>query len=266
MSAPSILRRIADERADDVARDRSVRTEQALRAQAGAMSAARSVPGFYDALASPGLSLIAEIKRASPSRGRIAGIPEPVDLAHAYAAGGARAISVLTEPRHFMGSLDDLRAVSAAAPVPTLRKDFVVDPYQVLEAAADGAGAVLLIVALHPTPAQLTPLLAAAAELDLDALVEVHDEAELDTALEAGARIVGVNHRDLRTFEIDHARFERLRPRIPAGVVSVAESGIHDAATAARLFDAGADAILVGEHLAAAPDPAAAARALLGRA
>ena len=102
--------------------------------------------------------------------------------------------------------------------------------------------------------------------LDIDALVEVHDEAELDTALEAGARIVGVNHRDLRTFEIDHARFERLRPRIPAGVVSVAESGIHDAATAARLFDAGADAILVGEHLAAAPDPAAAARALLGRA
>lgn len=258
---PDILARIGAERTAALAEERRTDPDEAAYARALATPAPQG--RFVAALSTPGLSVIAEVKRASPSRGRIAGIPDPVALADAYAAGGAAAISVLTEPLHFLGSPADLQAVARGV-VPVLRKDFVVDVRQIWEARAWGASACLLIVAMHPTEAALAPLIAACEALGLAALVEVHDAGECDVALAAGATIVGVNHRNLRDFSIDMGLFGALRPRIPAGVLAVAESGIHDAATAARMVEAGADAILVGEHLARDVDPAAALRALRG--
>lgn len=261
MSAPTILQRIADERRADVAELSARRPLHALRADA--LRTAAPEGRFADALRQPGLQVIAEIKRASPSRGRIADIPEPTELARAYRSGGAAALSVLTEPRHFLGSDDDLRAVSAASGLPCIRKDFLVEPYQVWEAREMGAAACLLIVALMPEVGELRAMLDCAHEAGLDALVETHDAAELRVALEAGAQILGVNHRNLHTFEMDMNLFEELRPTIPEGRIAVAESGIHSAADARRMAQAGADAVLVGEHLARADDPAAAVRALL---
>ena len=260
MSQVTILQQIARERQADVDAARASRSLDTVRAEALRTPA----PGgrFAAALRTTSLEVIAEVKRASPSRGRIAGIPDPVALASAYAAGGAAAISVLTEPRHFLGSDEDLRQVAAATGLPCLRKDFIVDPYQVWEARLLGASACLLIVALLPTVDQLRPLLDVAGEAGLDVLVETHDEQELRTAIDAGATIIGVNHRNLHTFEMDMTLFERLRPQLPAGAIAVAESGVHEPATAARLRRAGADAILVGEHLARAADPAAALRQL----
>lgn len=258
---PDILARIGVERLAALALDRQREPDEVVFARATATPAPNG--RFAAALSAPGLSVIAEVKRASPSRGRIAGIPDPVVLADAYAAGGAAAISVLTEPLHFLGSPADLQAVARGA-VPVLRKDFVVDVRQIWEARAWGASACLLIVAMHPTATALAPLIAACEDLGLAALVEVHDARECDVALVAGAQLVGVNHRNLRDFSIDMGLFAALRPQIPAGVLAIAESGIHDAATAARMLEAGADAILVGEHLARDPDPAAALRALRG--
>lgn len=262
MSAPTILQRIADERRGDVARDRAAVSLEALR------EAALQVPSpdgrFKRGLRTDHLEVIAEVKRASPSKGRIADIPSPVELAAAYGHGGAAGISVLTEPRHFLGAPEDLRAVAQASGVPVLRKDFLIDPYMVWEARLWGASACLLIVSLLPKVSDLAPLLAEARAAGLDALVEVHDGEELAVAIDAGAEIVGVNHRNLHTFEMDMGLFERLRAQFPSDVVSVAESGIFDRAMAQRMRDAGADAILVGEYLARSADPAAAIRDLRG--
>lgn len=262
MSAPTILQNIANERRGDV--DILQKETPLAQLKEAALKTPSPAGRFKDALAADGLSLIAEVKRASPSKGRIADIPSPVELAQAYATGGAAAISVLTEPRHFLGDKEDLQAVTNASGLPVLRKDFLIDPYMIWEARAWGASACLLIVALLPTPEQLAPLIEEARAAGLDALVEVHDEAELDVAVDAGAEIIGVNHRNLHTFEVDITLFERLRPRLPSGIITVAESGILSPDTARRMQRAGADAILVGEHLARAEDPVAAARALHG--
>lgn len=203
---------------------------------------------------SDGPHIIAEVKRASPSKGALADIPEPASLAARYQAGGASAISVLTEERRFLGSLDDLRAVRAAVSVPVLRKDFIADEYQLLEARAFGADLALLIVA-SLEPARLAQLHRFATGLGLSVLVEVHDEHEIDAALEAGARILGVNTRDLKTFTMHPERFAELRARIPADVVAVAESGVRDATDVARYRRDGADAVLVGEALVTDGDP-----------
>jgi indole-3-glycerol phosphate synthase len=216
---------------------------------------------FVAALRRPALAVIAEMKQRTPSMGMLAEDYRPADLAHMYAEGGAAAISVLTHMAGFGGRVEHIRAVRAATSLPILRKDFVTDPYEVAEARASGADAVLLIVAALE-PAQLTSLVAVAKSRGVAALVEVHDEAQTEAALEAGAQAVGVNHRDLRTFEVDLALTERLRRLVPAEVVMVAESGIHDADDARRMREAGADAILVGEALMRAGDAAAKIREL----
>ncbi len=213
------------------------------------------------AFRSPGLSVIAEVKRRSPSKGELADIPDPAALAAAYAAGGADAISVLTEQRRFGGSLADLRAVRAAVATPLLRKDFVVTGYQLLEARAAGADLVLLIVAALDGQ-QLQELHLQARELGLTVLTEVHDEPEVERALEVGADLVGVNARNLKTLEVDPATFGRLAPLLPPEVVKVAESGVGGPADATRYADEGADVVLVGEALVKDGDPRSAVAAL----
>jgi indole-3-glycerol phosphate synthase len=208
-----------------------------------------------------GLSVIAEVKRRSPSKGDLAEIPDPAALATAYAAGGADAISVLTEERRFSGSLADLDAVRAAVDTPLLRKDFVVSDYQVLEARAHGADLVLLIVAALDD-AQLGDLHQAVRGLGMTPLVEVHDEAEVDRAVAAGAELVGVNARNLKTLDVDPDTFARLAGLLPEGIVKVAESGIAGPADAARYAAEGADVVLVGEALVRTGDPAAAVAAM----
>ncbi|MBW3620193.1 MAG: indole-3-glycerol phosphate synthase TrpC [Actinobacteria bacterium] len=218
-------------------------------------------PDFAGALRRPGVSVIAEVKRASPSRGELAPGLDAVAQARAYRSGGAVAISVLTEPERFKGSLDDLAAVSALG-TPTLRKDFVVDRYQIWEARATGAAAVLLIVAALDEET-LGDLYVAARNAHLDVLVEVHDEDELAVAVDLGAKIIGINARDLRSFELDRDAFARLRPAVPSGTLVVAESGVGGPDDVRRAAAAGADAVLVGESLIAADDPAAAVAALV---
>jgi indole-3-glycerol phosphate synthase len=215
------------------------------------------------AFRAPGLSVIAEVKRRSPSKGDLAEIPDPAALARSYAEGGADAISVLTEARRFGGSLDDLRAVRAAVDTPLLRKDFIVSTYQLLEARAAGADLVLLIVAALDD-ATLARLHAEARELGLTVLVEVHDDAEIARALDAGAELVGVNARNLKTLEVDPDTFGRLVGRLPEGVVRVAESGITGPDDAARYAAEGADVVLVGEALVKDGDPAGAVATMRG--
>ncbi len=222
---------------------------------------AARIPEAKDALArlhdDTAVAVIAEVKRSSPSKGALAPIADPAALAAEYEAGGAAAISVLTERRRFGGSLADLDAVRAAVDVPVLRKDFVVTPYQVWEARAHGADLVLLIVAaLEQTV--LTSLVERVHSLGMTALVEVHDEEEVSRAVDAGARCIGVNARSLRTLEVDRTTFARVAPLIPAGIVRIAESGVrgpHDVMDHAR---SGADAVLVGESLVTGKDPRAA--------
>jgi indole-3-glycerol phosphate synthase len=203
---------------------------------------------FAAALRGAGVGVVAEIKRASPSKGVLAESVDPAELSRRYAAAGADAISVLTEVHRFNGSLDDLAAVRAAVDVPLLRKDFLFDPYHLYQARAVGADAALLIVAMLEQDA-LRDLIALSYELSLTPLVEVHAEAEVERALAAGARIVGINNRNLHTFEVDLAVTERLRPLVPADLTVVGESGVFGAAEVARLRAAGVDAILVGEAL-----------------
>ncbi len=217
---------------------------------------------FSEALIAEGISLIAEMKRASPSRGPIRPDARVEDIVSAYQEAGARAVSVLTEPEYFGGSLDDLVAARAACDLPLLRKDFVVDEYQLLEARLAGADAVLLIVAALE-PARLTALIGAAAELGMDSLVEVHDEQEVEEAVEAGAEVIGVNNRNLHSLEVDISTTFRLLADVPAGTVVVAESGIAGRATVRDLEEAGVDAILVGEALMSQDDPRMAVRELL---
>jgi indole-3-glycerol phosphate synthase len=210
-----------------------------------------------------GSSVIAEVKRKSPSKGRLAEIDDPAGLASRYAAGGAAAISVLTERRRFGGSLDDLRAVRAAVDVPILRKDFIVDAYQLVEGRAAGADLALLIVAALPGD-QLRRLHDEARELGLTVLVEVHDEAETERAVELGAELSGVNARNLKTLTVDDDTFGRLAPQIPDDRVKVAESGIFSAADVQRYVDQGARVALVGEALVKDGDPETAVRSMTG--
>ncbi len=208
----------------------------------------------YRALRGPGVGVIAEVKRASPSRGPLAEIADPAALATEYEAGGARCVSVLTEPRYFGGSLDDLAAVRAAVDVPLLRKDFIVSSYQVHEARAYGADLVLLIVAALEQQV-LIGLRERIESLGMTALIEVHDEEEADRALEAGAKVIGVNARNLRTMEVDRGVFERVAPGLPNDVVKVAESGVRGPHDLIRYAAAGADAVLVGEGLVTKKSP-----------
>jgi indole-3-glycerol phosphate synthase len=209
---------------------------------------------FAGALRGPRLMVIAEMKQRTPTMGVLAEDYRPADLAHAYTEGGAAAISVLTQMASFGGRPEHVMAARAATTLPILRKDFVTDPFEIAEARAAGADAVLLIVAALER-SQLAQLLAVAKSRGVAALVEVHDEPETNAALEAGAQVIGVNHRDLRTFAVDLALTERLRKLIPTNVVVVAESGIQTADDARRVYEAGANAILVGEALMRADNP-----------
>jgi len=206
------------------------------------------------ALAAPDVAVIAEVKRSSPSAGQLATIGDPAALAAEYESGGAAMISVLTETRRFGGSLADLDAVRLGVQIPVLRKDFVVTPYQVWEARAHGADAVLLIVAALEQEV-LVSLRERIESLGMTALVEVHDEAEAIRALDAGARVVGVNNRNLRTLEVDRDTFARVAPTVPSSVVRVAESGVRGPHDLLACAAAGADAVLVGEGLVKAAAP-----------
>jgi indole-3-glycerol phosphate synthase len=214
------------------------------------------------ALRRPGLALIAEVKRSSPSKGSLADIPDPAALAADYEAGGATVVSVLTERRRFGGSLADLDAVRKAVRIPVLRKDFIVDDYQLHEARAHGADLILLIVAAL-AQADLVRLQALTRGLGMTALVEVHDADEVSRALDAGASVIGVNARNLKTLAVDPDTFGRLAGLVPDTCVRVAESGIAGPADAARYAAEGADAVLVGEALVRDGDPRRAAAALI---
>ena len=248
-------------------RDIVVRQQAESYDRIGARVATARTPdgaAFVRALGRAGtVNVIAECKRRSPSRGVLKETYDPVAQARAYVDGGAAAISVLTEPSFFDGALAHLTAVRAAVPVPLLRKDFVVDEYQLFEAVVAGADAVLLIVSAL-TPAALSRLHAAATALGLAVLVEVHDDAELDVALEAGASIVGVNNRNLRTLAVDTAVSERLAARMPAGVIAVSESGLRAPGDVARMQALGYRAFLIGERLMTSADPARELRRLTG--
>jgi indole-3-glycerol phosphate synthase len=235
---------------------RKQREVETLRcASAGIWAKAESLPAARDlATALRGGTLIAELKRRSPSGGELRAELDCARLAADYASAGAAAISVLTDGPDFGGSLDDLAEVRAAVDLPLLRKDFTVDPVQVAEARVAGADWVLLIVALL-TGEQLDECLDAVRRARAHAIVEVHDAAELSSAVAAGVECIGINNRDLRTLESDVTTFVRLRPAVPDGVVCVAESGIRDAETVARMVDDGADAVLVGEALMRASSP-----------
>ena len=249
-----------------VARTRERLHERLLQRPLDEMLATAPTPGirrpFREAVGGDGLNIIAEFKRRSPSKGALREDLTASGVAQAYEAGGARALSVLTEEDFFGGHLGDLRQARAATRLPTLRKDFLVDPYQVWEAWIAGADAVLLIVAALGEK-DLRKLLDTALEAGLDPLVEVHDERELDTALTCGARLVGVNNRDLQTLEVSLDTALRIAPHIPDDVVAVAESGIATGADVRRLRDAGYDAFLVGEHFMTAPDPGQAVKGLI---
>src|SRR3954463_14912870 len=245
---------------EDLSRRRAETSESDLRARLlDVPPALDPMPAFRAA----GSSVVAEVKRRSPSRGDLAEIADPAALATAYERGGAAAVSVLTEERRFGGSLADLAAVRAAVSVPVLRKDFVVEPYQLLEARAAGADLVLLIVAALPGDA-LVRLYDLTRELGLTALVEVHDEPESERAVDLGATLVGVNARNLKTLDVDPAIFAKLAPLLPVGVVTVAESGITGHADVRRHVTEGADVVLVGEALVRDGDPEGAVRALTG--
>ncbi|MFS8478169.1 MAG: indole-3-glycerol phosphate synthase TrpC [Micromonosporaceae bacterium] len=241
---------LAGVREDVEERARRVPLEQ-VKEQAAAAPPPRDA---YSLLRAPGVGVIAEVKRASPSAGQLADIPDPAALAREYAAGGARCISVLTERRRFGGSLEDFAAVRAAVDVPLLRKDFVVSSYQVHEARAYGADMVLLIVAALEQNV-LTGLLERIESLGMTALVEVHTEDEADRALAAGARVIGINARNLRTLTVDRSVFDRIAPGIPNHVVKIAESGVRGPHDLIRYAAAGADAVLVGEGLVTKKSP-----------
>ncbi len=241
---------VAGAREDVAAREAVVPLEQVK-------DAAQAAPAALDALAAlraPGVAVIAEVKRRSPSKGELAEIADPAELAGAYQAGGARMISVLTEQRRFGGSLDDLDAVRATVRIPVLRKDFVVSSYQVHEARAHGADVVLLIVAALEQNA-LIGLRERIESLGMTALVEVHTEQEADRAIDAGASVIGVNARDLHTLSVDRATFERIAPGLPNSIVKIAESGVRGPLDLIEYAAAGADAVLVGEGLVTNDDP-----------
>ena len=260
--APDILKEIVAVKRKEVERLKRDVPISSLKERTGAQPPALSLSA---ALGAPGVSVIAEVKKASPVKGRLREDFDPTSLAASYVDGGAAAVSVLTNFDHFQGTIDDLQAVwSVCRPrgLPVLRKEFIFDPYQVHEARAYGADAILLIVAMLDG-GLLRELLCLAAELEMESLVEIHDETELAAALDAGAQIVGINNRDLRTFRTDLETTERLAPQVPDGRTVVSESGIGAREEVARVAAAGAHAVLVGESLVTAGDPAAKLRELL---
>jgi indole-3-glycerol phosphate synthase len=244
---------------EDVAARQSLVSLQEVKARAADAAPARDA---LAALRQPGVGVIAEVKRRSPSKGLLASISQPARLAAEYQAGGARIISVLTEQRRFGGSLADLDAVRAAVDIPLLRKDFVVGSYQIHEARWRGADLVLLIVGALEQNA-LVGLRERVESLGMTALVEVHTEDEASRALDAGAKIIGVNARDLRTLRVDRSAFERIAPGLPTDVVKVAESGVRGPLDLIEYAAAGADAVLVGESLVTRADPRAAVAELV---
>src|SRR5580704_7212465 len=254
--APGILARIVGHKRADLANISRNRAE--LERLAAARSPARD---FRAALRSNQPSIIAEIKKASPSRGILVENFDPAAIAQTYASGGAAALSVLTDREFFQGSLADLESARAACTIPVLRKDFIIDEFHVIEAAAHGADAILLIAAILD-PSEMRRFRELAAQFGMAALVEVHDGDELDAALQSGAEIVGVNNRNLHTFEVTLETSLRLVEKIPASVIKVSESGIHSNDDVRTLAAAGYHAFLVGEHLMKSEDPAAALRAL----
>ena len=256
----SVLDRIVEDTRDEVGRRRE--SVPLARLEAAIADRPEGRP-FSEALLRPGISLIAEHKRRSPSAGVIREGATVEDIVKAYERGGAAALSVLTEPFHFGGSLDDLRAARAICELPVLRKDFVVDPYQLYESAAAGADAILLIVAALE-PDTLFELLSEARALDLDALVEIHDERELEIALEVEADVLGINNRDLGDFSVDIERTYDLLADIPAGKTVVSESGFTSREQLDELDRVGVDAVLIGETLMRADDVEDATRRLSG--
>jgi indole-3-glycerol phosphate synthase len=258
----TILDRIVADKREELAAAMAATPLAQLRRDAESAPRVRS---FGATLVGPGVRLIAEVKKASPSRGVLCPNFDPVTLASDYRDGGASAISVLTDEKHFQGSLDHLLAIRNALPdrPPLLRKDFLFEDYQLYEARTCGADAVLLITAILETAA-LQSLITLASSLAMDALVEVHDEQELERAIAAGAKIIGVNNRDLRTFDVDLATTERLAPLVPAETIVVAESGVFTRADVRRLEACGVHAVLIGEALVTAPDPQAKIRELFG--
>ena len=257
----NVLERIVAATHEDVRRRRE---EVPLSELESALDGRGDDRPFSEALTLPGVSVIAEHKRRSPSAGAIREGASVADVVRAYERGGAAAISVLTEARHFGGSLDDLRAARAASALPILRKDFIVDPYQLYESAAAGADAILLIVAALDSRV-LVALYAEARALDLDVLVEVHDEEELECALErVDADVIGINNRDLTDFSVDLQRTFELLADVPAGKTVVSESGIHSREQLDELERVGVDGVLIGELLMRAPEPETALRALTG--
>lgn len=260
MSLPDVLRAIIEHKRVELERAPTPSLGELLVAAADAPPPR----DFAASLCGPQVRVIAEIKRASPSEGAIrTGDFDPAAIARTYEANGAAALSVLTDERFFGGHLDHLRAARAAVDLPVLRKDFVIDERQVIEARAAGADAVLLIVAALP-PVRLRALQALARNLGMTALVEAHDAAEVEMALDTEATVIGINNRDLRTFVTELATTERLAPMVPPDRVLVAESGVHERADVERLAAAGADAVLVGTALMRAEDPGEALRELTG--
>jgi indole-3-glycerol phosphate synthase len=254
---PDILARIVDQKRVEL---RNTSRQQRADLERNAADR-KDVRNFRAALIASKPAVIAEIKKASPSKGVLAENFDPEAIARQYSAGGAAALSVLTDREFFKGSLDDLRAARAAVGLPVLRKDFTIDEFHVIEAAAEGADAILLIAALldENTMRRFREL---AARYQMAALVEVHDATELDAALASGAEIIGVNNRNLHTFEVTLETSLWLIEKIPAGLVKVTESGVNSAADVKKLSGAGYDAFLVGEHLMKSADPAAALREL----
>ncbi len=251
---------------DQIVADTQVRLET-LRSDASGIRrnalGSELAPSLLEALSAPGLSVIAEVKRRSPSRGDLAPELDPSLQSKRYVEGGAAAISVLTEPVHFHGSNSDLTSVRRAVDVPVLRKDFTLDPLQIWEARAIGASAVLLIAAILDDQTMNT-LLMTAVEAGLDAVVEVHSVDEAERVLALNPTIVGVNNRDLSTFDVDLATAEKIAPMLIDVPVTIGESGIHSAEDAHRMFEAGYDAVLVGESLVRSDDPAELIRAFRG--
>jgi len=257
-TVPDILARIVVRKRGELPELARRRNELERHAEA----ARASQRDFRGALVSRGTAIIAEIKKASPSRGVLAAHFNPPAIARTYESAGAAAVSVLTDGPNFGGSLEDLRAARTAIRIPVLRKDFTIAPEQILEAAANGADAILLIAAIL-TDTELREFREVAESLGMAALAEVHDAEELKRVANSGARIIGVNNRDLRTFEVSLETSLRLAPLMPAGALRVAESGIHSAADVRLLKQAGFNAFLVGERLMKADDPAAALRELM---
>jgi indole-3-glycerol phosphate synthase len=253
----SVLARLVAESDAETRRRRS----QVSLSDLQRLAAAYAPRDFASALRRDGLAVIAEMKQRTPSMGVLSSDYRPAALAETYERGGAAALSVLTQESSFGGSLEHLRVARAHTTLPIMRKDFITDPYQVVEARAAGADALLLIVAALEE-SRLQELLAASREQDLAAMVEVHDVGEAEVAVRSRAEIVGVNHRDLRTFDVDLSLTQRIRPHVPVTILLVAESGIRDAAGARRMREAGASAVLVGEMLMRASDPAACIRDL----